>query len=325
MGVYHDNPQLTASGRDLLVDTGTASASYHAEVTNDGSNTSLGAGSNSSWSEFSDEDESTKSERPAESPTEADQVGSRFYIKTYIELLTKMSNAIIKSGARLRYLKADEYLQHHQDDEDYEQLRKHLLFVTVVGLYEQRLFEELHRQTFNGLISRAVEVVIRSYITDSSRLTDLQRRFIQLNVVRRNRICYELGRSGKRLIRRETTRTKPVPDPTTFQSNPPVEDDEGLLMTDKARKRSTLSQAPSERTEYPKSMTATELGSQFVAPIRTPFDPLDARKPSSTITRITQTGHQQDYPPCPASKGSFQCPYCGQLLSEEYLAKSRWR
>ncbi|KAM0342917.1 hypothetical protein ACHAPU_009121 [Fusarium lateritium] len=297
----------------------------HAGALNDGSNISDGAGSDSSWSEFSDEAQSTKGETVAGDHEEADEVGSRFYIRTYIRLLTRISNAIIKSGTNLRYLKADEYLKYHQDDEEYGQLRRHLQFVTIVGLYEQRLFEELYRQVYDGVIPRAVEVVVRSCITDSSRLTSLQRHFIELNVIRRNRILYELERSGKRPMRLETTRTKPVLDPTFFQSPSVQGDDDGILITHRTTKLPTPSEAPSQRTEYPKSMTATELGSQFVVPIVTPFDPLDARKASSTVTRITQTGHHQDYPPCPASKGSFQCPYCGQLLSEEYLAKSRWR
>jgi hypothetical protein len=79
---------------------------------------------------------------------------------------------------------------------------------------------------------------------------------------------------------------------------------------------------PSRVVPSTKSLTATELGSRFVLPVISAYEP---KKAMSVATKMTRTGAKQDYPPCPGEKGSFQCPYCVQVLPEEYSVKSRWR
>ncbi|KAF5636080.1 chitin synthase activator [Fusarium sp. NRRL 52700] len=288
--------------------------------------------SNSSWSELSDEVRQPDDKDAVADTPDTENSDPRFYIETNLKLLAKISVAIRRSGQKLRYLKADAYLRDHLDDEEYTLLRNHLLFLILVGSYEQKLLTELGRLAINQEIPKAVEIVVRSWIVDPSRATSTQQRLIEANVVRRNRIAYARRFIGKNVIPK-----KPQEDAATTIT--PSQRPEALLGP--AREASTfgtdtketfsipnpvqLLPAPQEPTESltAKTLTATELGSQFILPIIMPLEP--KKEALSIVTKITQTGTNQDYPACPGKKGSFQCPYCVQVLSEDYAAKSRWR
>ncbi|EEU40993.1 uncharacterized protein NECHADRAFT_99311 [Fusarium vanettenii 77-13-4] len=299
----------------------------HEDEASESDNSSSG----SSWSEFSDEVNQSKDKDEADTPNTEDS-DPRFYIETNVKLLAKISIAIRRSGAKLRYLKADAYLKDHSDDDEYTQLRNHLFFLILVGPYEQKLFGELRRRTTNEHLPKAVEIVIRSWIVDPSRATSNQQRLVETNITRRNRIAY-----ARRFISKGSVPTKskdaaastivpsPFPDavlrpakePSTFGADAqepfPIADPIQALPI------------PPEPAKSPtaKTLTATELGSQFVLPVIVPFEP--KKGAMSVATKITQTGIKQDYPACPGKKGSFQCPYCVQVLSEDYTVKSRWR
>ncbi|KAL6352965.1 hypothetical protein LRP88_13442 [Fusarium phalaenopsidis] len=299
----------------------------HEDEASESGNSSSG----SSWSEFSDEVNQSKDKDEADTPNTEDS-DPRFYIETNLKLLAKISIAIRRSGAKLRYLKADAYLKAHSNDNEYVQLRSHLFFLILVGPYEQKLFGELRRLATNEQLPKAVEIVIRSRIVDPSRATSNQQQLVEANITRRNRIAY-----ARRFISRNAVPTKskeataptivpsPLPDavlrpakePSTFGADTqepfPIADPIQAL---------PISPEPAKSLTA-KTLTATELGSQFVLPVIVPFEP--KKGAMSVATKMTQTGIKQDYPACPGKKGSFQCPYCVQVLSEDYTAKSRWR
>ncbi|KAI8686068.1 hypothetical protein NCS55_00281300 [Fusarium keratoplasticum] len=287
--------------------------------------------SGSSWSDFSDEVNQSKDKDEADTPNTEDS-DPRFYIETNLKLLAKISIAIRRSGAKLRYLKADAYLKDHPDDDEYTQLRSHLFFLILVGSYEQKLFGELRRRAINEQLPKAVEIVIRSWIVDPSRVTSNQQRLVETNITRRNRIAY-----ARRFISKGAVPTKskeaaaptivpsPLPDavlrpakePSTFGADA----QEPFQIADPIQAL-PISPEPAKSLTA-KTLTATELGSQFVLPVIVPFEP--KKGAMSVATKMTQTGIKQDYPACPGKKGSFQCPYCVQVLSEDYTTKSRWR
>ncbi|KAF5009795.1 hypothetical protein FDECE_4002 [Fusarium decemcellulare] len=285
---------------------------------------SEGSGSDSPWSELSDTDSHPKHDPVLPHASGSGDSDPKFYIKTYLGLLSKISIAIRRSGTKLRYMKADEHLKRHSDDDEYVELRRHLLFLILIGPYEHGLFMEIQRRAFNNQVSKAVEIVIRSWISDPARATGLQRRLVEANITRRNRINY--ARHPTKSI---TISEKPTADdkelthpsqtletlitPAIKQTHTATNIEEHLIV-----------QKPhSNRGESIESLTATDLGSQFVLPRLSLLEP--EKKTSSIVTKMTQTGARQDYPSCPVSKGSFQCPYCVQVLSEGYIEKSRWR
>ncbi|KPM38487.1 hypothetical protein AK830_g8089 [Neonectria ditissima] len=276
-------------------------------------------GSDSPWSEFSDEDDSPKPETASTNTSTPEASDPRFYIKTNLGLLAKISIAIRRSGTRLRYVKADEYLESHLDNDDYVQLRNHLLFLTLVGPYELVLFRELQHQLLQKKISKSVEIIIRLWIIDPARATPFQHRLVETNVKRRNRIMYSSGEASFSIKPQQENaaarRVLPVPEALARPDVRAATD--GLNM-----EKPSEGKTPPTVVLSTKSLTATELESRFVLPLISAYEP---KKTLSVATKMTRTGAKQDYPLCPAGKGSFECPYCHQVLPKEYAVKSRWR
>ncbi|KAJ4227275.1 hypothetical protein NW759_004645 [Fusarium solani] len=314
----------------VLLETDEGQGSMHDDHEGEASESETSS-SGSSWSEFSDEANQSKDKDEADTPNTEDS-DPRFYIETNLKLLAKISIAIRRSGAKLRYLKADAYLKAHSDDDEYTQLRSHLLFLILVGPYEQKLFGELRRLTTKEQLPKAVEIVICSWIVDPSRATSNQQRLVETNITRRNRIAY-----ARRFISKGAAPTKgkeaaaptivpsPLPDAVLRPAKEPsafgADAQEPFPIADPI-KALPISPEPAKSLTA-KTLTATELGSQFVLPVIVPFEP--KKGAMSVATKMTQTGIKQDYPTCPGKKGSFQCPYCVQVLSEDYTVKSRWR
>ncbi|KAI8723794.1 hypothetical protein NCS52_00236200 [Fusarium sp. LHS14.1] len=314
----------------VFLETGEGQSPIHGDHEDEASD-SDNSSSGSSWSEFSDEVKQSQVKNEADTPNTEDSE-PRFYIETNLKLLAKISIAIRRSGAKFRYLKADAYLQAHSDDDEYVQLRSHLLFLILVGPYEQKLFGELRRRATNEQLPKGVEIVIRSWIVDPSRATSNQQRLVETNITRRNRIAF-----ARRFISKGAAPTKsqeaaaptivpsPFPDAVLRPAKEPstfgADTQEPCSIVDPIQALA-ISPEPAESLTT-KTLTATDPGSQFVLPVIMPFQ---AKKEAMSIaTKMTQTGIKQDYPACPGKKGSFQCPYCVQVLPEDYTAKSRWR
>lgn len=285
----------------------------------------------SPWSEFSDDDQQSKDKNALANTADNESSVPRFYIETNLKLLAKVSIAIRRSGSKLRSLNADADLKNHLEDDEYIQLRNHLLFLILVGTYEQQLFSELRRRVIRHQIPKAVEIVIGSWIVDPARATTSQHRLIETNITRRNRIAYARRSIDRKMqinkvTHKASTTAKPLPVPDVALQ-PAKEPNIFDMNAQKASNAAIPSQEKpdvidlaSSLTE--KTLTASELGSQFAMPVM-PLKP--DKGPVSIATKMTQTGVKQHYPPCPAKKGSFECPYCIQVLPEEYIARSRWR
>lgn len=313
--VIDDGPELPLKG-EIITDG----------ITQDLSPRSESSGNHSPWSEFSDDDNGTTDELAPTGSSESGESVDKFYIETYLKLLSKISIAIRKSGTKLRYSKADEYLKAHLDDEDYDQLRDHLLLLILVTPYEQSLMGELKNQASKGLIPGAVEIVVRSWIVDLARATPLQKCLIEKNVMRRNRIMYARYTDG-------TVKPPPKPEkvaPPVEQASiapevlpqPSIAPSQSAPYPEKPAKIEAPTEPPKSHVESIKTMTATEIGSQFILPNISMSKPA---KTVSVVTKMTRTGDKQEYPPPPAGTGSFKCPYCVHVLTEDYRQRSRWR
>ena len=107
------------------------------------------------------------------------------YVKTILNQLTRISIAIRKSGAKYRFERADEAL----NEADFDDFRKHLTTLILMR------FEDLENRNLS-----AVEKVHRA--SDFKRLSQVQRRLVHANILRRNRI-ERTARSGCKNEHRE--------------------------------------------------------------------------------------------------------------------------
>lgn len=240
-----------------------------------------------------------------------------FSVKAILGQLARISTAIRRSGAKYRYRKADSSLK----VEDYKDFEDHLTLVVLKG----------------NLVANAAEqggaIAMLSRLTDSQLLTKVQKRLIDANIVRRNRIIF-----ATRLMRAVVE--KPVVEhpqnhklPMTITEMPsettePEPEHElapqlSKKPPDSAFNRPTVQlQEPSIKA-FSVTQTATEIGSQLNTQRAMEFK----NSKSSIITRITKIGGAQDYPGCPEPTSDFlQCPYCADLLPAAYSEnQSRWR
>ena len=228
-------------------------------------------------------------------------------IKAILGQLTRISTAIRQSGAKYRYRKADASLK----KKDFEEFKTHLTVVILMNSVEAKNEEPAERNE------------ILPYITDSEQLTEVQKRLINANIVRRNRIMFAT-RSMKPIetpIGQQQQQARAVEVPIAAAEPTP-------RFSQEPTKR--ISDGPAIPPQVPSIMapsitqTATEMGSQFN--LQHAVEP--KKSTPSVITRVTQTGATQDYPSCPEpiSDELLQCPYCADLLPAIYSNnQTRWR
>lgn len=236
----------------------------------------------------------------------------KFYVETYLGLLTTISMSIRKAGAKIRYAKADKYLEEHPPVPEYNVLREHLRFILTVPLAQQRLSNGMPVLTADG---GALSV-------DYSDLTPVQHRLIEDNIIRRNRIAYAQRQS--KVSFQSAVVSTPQPPATEIAKRDLFNLDRQAVSThESACPGSTVRTAQivneTRSIAIKSNLSATEMGSDFA--ITLPQE----RRAKSTFTRITNTGAKLDYPRPPPGKGNFQCPYCVQVLSTDYRSDSRWR
>ncbi|RYP44076.1 hypothetical protein DL768_009421 [Monosporascus sp. mg162] len=243
------------------------------------------SGSVSPWSELSDGDSNPEAPARGASP-ESPYSEQMFYIQTYVDLLSKISIAIRKSGTKYRYLKADNFLKEHQNENEYQDLRKHLTFVILVSPYEQHLINTLRERVRIKRIPAVIEIIIRSWLTDPARITPLQRRLIESNVVRRNRIFY----ARRPLKEKEQPHPPQMPRvniPARVDLEPQIEydmitPDLGQPETPSVPSREVQSERSPSIITHSVSLTATDIGSELVLPSTA------RKKGTSAVTKITR-------------------------------------
>ncbi|RKL08600.1 hypothetical protein BFJ68_g9394 [Fusarium oxysporum] len=284
----------------------------------------------------------------------------KFYIETNIEILIRIHAAIKKSGLKFRNQRADDDLkraeERYQHEKsrlgehealygsdpligEHERFRRFLTRLVLQNGYKEELLRSMESNIQRFITEHGPEidddpylncqrkllVVFRACLYDPSRLTPIQRRLINANIVRRNRLIHA-GNARKAQSRADQhepqfTHILPIVKEVTQQSQ--VEE----------RKLDHPGQIPAAKPSYtppiPKptsrksfvSQTATGLASNFS--ITTALVP--TRKTKSAATKMSARVATIDYPKCPASKGPFPCPYCPSILSHAYTERNKWR
>ncbi|KAL6832172.1 hypothetical protein V8C40DRAFT_238033 [Trichoderma camerunense] len=230
-----------------------------------------------------------------------------FNIKTILGQLTRISTAIRRSGAKFRHEKADMALQ----EQNFEEFKAHLTFIILMPAIE------------NYSHGSSDGDAIRLRISDQGRLTTVQKRLIQANIIRRNRIIFAT-RSMKQIKNQDPQQNK-LPEIAELPFLNPESTEYFKIMQRQliADGLHPLPALPSSIITSSIAQSSTEIGSEFglqAVPHK--------KNTPSTMTRITQTGDHQDYPTCPVpvSDEVLQCPYCADLLPVEYAKnKSRWK
>lgn len=230
-----------------------------------------------------------------------------FNVRTILGQLARASTAIRRSGAKYRYRKADASLK----EEDFEDFKAYL---TVIILMVAANTEELADTT-----------AIRTRLMDSKPLTEVQKRLINANIVRRNRIIF----ATQSMKPFETPAAQqPQQQPVMAIEVPAATAEPTPRLSQKPTKQ--ISDGPAIPPQAPSvkassiARTATEMGSQFNC--QHAVEP--KKSTPSVVTCVTRIGAAQDYPSCPEpiSDELLQCPYCADLLPATYSKnQSRWR
>lgn len=180
------------------------------------------------------------------------------------------------------------------------------------------------------LLQNKLLIVFRAYFNDPARLTTVQCRLVNANVVRRNRLLYAgydakassqaageqaAGEHFQRLQAQHTNRrsaeadqlylTPASPFPPQSPSIPPA----------------NLKQGESKTGKDHMKQPATTLESIFR--ITGALSPDRATK--SAAAKMSASLEDLEYPKCPNEHGGFLCPYCSTTLTEEFTEKSKWR
>ncbi|KAG5744879.1 hypothetical protein H9Q70_012424 [Fusarium xylarioides] len=280
----------------------------------------------------------------------------KFYIETSIEILIRIHAAIKKSGLKFRNQRADDDLaraeERYQNEKsrlgehkalygsdpsisEHERFRRFLTRLVLRNGYKEGLLRSIESNIHRFIIKHGPEVndhpylnrqrkllvVFRAYLYDASRLTPIQRRLINANVVRRNRLIHA-GNAEKAQPRTKND------EPQLLQRLPIANEVTPQSQAEK-RKLDHPGQVPAAAPSYTPpisrksfvSQAATGLASNFS--ITTALVPM--KKTKSAATKMSARVATIDYPKCPATKGPFPCPYCPSILSHAYTERTKWR
>ncbi|KAJ3462143.1 hypothetical protein MRS44_010696 [Fusarium solani] len=264
--------------------------------------------------------------QPSEDGSMIDE--QRYYIETTIRFLLQISMAIRKSGTKFRHQRVDKLLAAREPElKEFRDYMRYFLLMSPTKVHT--LHGILHQYSLTSDPTwKLLWITLKTYFTDIRRLTPVQSRLIQANLVRRNRFDLYLARYHRKMPVQKGPQLPRV-QAATVTIIPPKESPAP------APSQSQVSQTSSKRDEripiqplgiegsQRSSQSATKIGS-FVMPQR-PQEP----KARSVSTKLSQGVLKQDYPKCPGTEGeSFWCPYCAQLLDSSYSdskKNKRWR
>lgn len=215
---------------------------------------------------------------------------SVLFITTTLDQLARFSLAIRKAGNKFRFARVDK--EPKADSLELAQFRDHLTLVILKGFPDPDPEAPLEDK-----MGRA---------SDPKRMTAVQRRLIDANVLRRHRIEY-ITKS-----RREHREQRSLPGegdlredsrvPADAESPRPVPAARSIMST--GLQISSIPQ-PEKQMMQPAARTATDIESR-VHVGGSPSHPV-----KSTVTNLTRVAAVQAYPRSPESK---LCPYCGDVL-----------
>ncbi|KAK8085714.1 hypothetical protein PG997_006985 [Apiospora hydei] len=304
-------------------------------------------------------DTPSSSDDEMEDPSDA-YSEQRFYMDTFLDLLLGIQRAIKRSGLKFRNKRADDALVeteekfyhmkrllgenralNHPEIGSHERLKRFLTTIVLSRGYHTTLLYRLQQDTAEYasrhgqqspvvLEQTKVMIVLRAYFRDEARLTTVQRRLIDANVMRRNRFIYA-GRTTKR------ERTPPGGHEDVSPARHKRKSKTETWISGASQPANIGQEVSSQNPPPPPIITgddknctkeietvrsATQLGSSFTIGGVIGTGSKSAR---SAVTKMSARVDYLDYPPCPAKDGSFKCPLCPEILSKEYTKKQRWR
>ncbi|KAH8880195.1 hypothetical protein GQ53DRAFT_546604 [Thozetella sp. PMI_491] len=247
-----------------------------------------------------------------------------YYIHTALELLSRISARIRKSGTKFRHQRADQLLEQRQAH--LAPFRDYLSWLILMGPLETHLLSWIQnrRAADERLDWAKLELIFRAKFRDHSRLSLVQRRVIDANIVRRNRIDVYRAKLMKKAMHTShsaveehaaLSRNIPVVAPvTTPVSSPDVHHQlPGTIERLIPAAGSTMGTSVSQ--------SATGIGSSFELPSRN-----QRTGAKSVTTRVSNAVFKHDYPKCSVANGDFRCPLCAQPLDASYANSDRkWR
>ncbi|KAL8327943.1 hypothetical protein RB597_003991 [Gaeumannomyces tritici] len=182
------------------------------------------------------------------------------------------------------------------------------------------------RESHEVLLQKKLLVVFRAYFCDPARLTIVQRRLIDANVVRRNRLDHA-GRSRKTPSCAPEGQSQPAP-----QTKPPTQSmvqrsslaAGNVAPSLRASRPTTRSKQGAQATKSFVTQPATALESKFS--IMGALAPAPRSTARSAGTKMSARVGHLDYPSCPTKEDRpFPCPYCPMILPQDYKVKEKWR
>ncbi|RSL48779.1 hypothetical protein CEP53_009416 [Fusarium sp. AF-6] len=261
---------------------------------------------------------------PGDDAVVKDQI---YYIETTIRFLSEISMAIRKSGTKFRHQRVDSLLAARESE-----LEGFGDYLRLLVLMSPRKVYGLHGVSLQHSLTgspawKNLWIIMKAYFTDAQRLTPVQTRLIQANLVRRNRFELYLARYRRRTRAQERLQLPQIQG-AKVTVHPAKRDPSAPTPTpSQSHVSQTLSKtnekAPIQPLSQQSSQSATNIGS-FVMP-QHPHE----QKARSVSTKLSEGVFKQDYPKCPGAEGqSFWCPYCAQLLDASYSdpkKSKRWR
>ncbi|KAF5674771.1 Hsp70 chaperone protein [Fusarium circinatum] len=284
----------------------------------------------------------------------------KFYIETNIEILLRIHAAIKKSGPKFMNQRADDDLaraeekfQHEKSRlgeheavygsdpsiGEHERFRRFLTRLVLQNGYKEGLLRSIEGNIQRFSIDHGPEtndhpylsrqrkllVVFKACLYDPSRLTPIQRRLINANIVRRNRLIHagnaEKARSRIEQEEPQLPQRLSIAKEVTQESQ--IEErrlDQRGRIPPAAPSYSPPIPTPISRKSFV-SQTVPRLGSNF----SNTTDLMPMKKTESAAAKMSARVATIDYPECPASKGPFPCPYCPLTLSHAYTERTKWR
>ncbi|KAK0641772.1 hypothetical protein B0T16DRAFT_393999 [Cercophora newfieldiana] len=255
----------------------------------------------------------TTDPRNSQLPDEDSKLGEQFYyIKSSVDSLARISAALRKYGTKFRHERADKLRAGRAGE--LAEFRIFLIHLVLVGPMQMHLLNwMLYRDTPTR---KPAPEKTWAFLTSERRLSPVQERLIEANLIRRNRFDIYLDEC-RRKSRQDSAPAAPAatkavaagrdgqPRPTPSQIHSPDH-----LPEKELRPR----QPPVADSSVQSSRRATDLASSFVVPKNT-----QERETKSVATKVSQQALKQNYPKCPAAEGThFWCPFCAQLLDDTY-------
>ncbi len=246
-----------------------------------------------------------------------------YYIETNVEFLSRISTAIRKYGTKFRHEKADQLLVKRASD--LQVFREFLTSLVLIGPLQYALLSWTLHTTFPAPEWSYERLLTR--LAEPKRLSQIQQRLIEANLVRRNRFDLYFEQYRQRLEEDGTMNgINAEASLANATTNPPTKSPDSLPASSQRPREDTYATIKHEADKPPqkkvdtvdRSVVSSEhdqtVSQSFIIP-----DAPEAAESRSVGTRVSQGVLKQDYPKCPAADGNhFWCPCCAQVLDSSY-------